>query len=61
MLDMGDQELMEELDRYFLDSDEHHQMISDTLDEMMLQVDSLISRLDEIENESPEDENHSPG
>jgi hypothetical protein len=61
MLDMGDEDLLKELERYFLDSDEHHQRISDTLDEMMLEVDGLISRLDEIENESLEDENRSPG
>ncbi len=56
MLDMGDEELLAELERYFLHSDEQHQKISDTLDEMMLEVDSLISRLDEIEDESLEDE-----
>ncbi|MDD1762758.1 MAG: hypothetical protein LUQ59_11065 [Methanothrix sp.] len=56
MLDMDDEELLAELERYFLHSDEQHQQISDTLDEMMLEVDSLISRLDEIEDESLEDE-----
>jgi hypothetical protein len=61
MLDMGDEELLEELEMYFLDSDEHHQRISDTLDDMMHEVDNLISRLDKIENESFEYENSSPG
>ena len=56
MLDMGDEELLAEMERYFLHSDEQHQKISDTLDEMILEVDSLISRLDEIEDESLEDE-----
>jgi len=56
MLDMGDKELLAELDRYFLLSDERHQRISNTLEEMMLEVDRLISRIDEIEDESLEDE-----
>ena len=56
MLDMGDEELLAELERSFLFSDERHQRISDTLEEMMLEVDRLISRIDEIEDESLEDE-----
>lgn len=54
MLDMGDKELLAELDEYFLLSDERHQRISNTLEEMIQEVDRLISRLDEIEDESLE-------
>ena len=56
MLDMDDEELLAEMKRSFLLSDERHQRISDTLEEMMLEVDRLISRIDEIEDESLEDE-----
>jgi hypothetical protein len=52
MLDMGDEELMAEIERTFQLSDERHQRISDTLEEMMLEVDRLISRIDKIEGES---------
>ncbi|OPY54143.1 MAG: hypothetical protein A4E49_01188 [Methanosaeta sp. PtaU1.Bin112] len=56
MLDMGDEELMAEIERTFQLSDERHQRISDTLEEMMLEVDQLISRIDKIEGESLDDE-----
>jgi hypothetical protein len=56
MLDMGDEELLVELQRYFQLSDELHQRISDTMDEMMLEVDDLISRIDRLDDELPEDE-----
>ncbi|MCK9440786.1 MAG: hypothetical protein M0Q13_05115 [Methanothrix sp.] len=55
MLDMGDEELLAEMERSFQLSDECHQRISDTLEEMMQEVDRLISRIDEIEDESLED------
>ncbi len=51
MLDMSEQELQAELERYFLYSDEHHERISSVLEEMMLEVDCLISRMDEIDDE----------
>ena len=55
MLDMGDEDLLAEMERSFQLSDERHQRISDTLEEMMQEVDRLISRIDEIEDESLED------
>jgi hypothetical protein len=55
MLDMGDEELLAELEKSFCISDERHQRISDTLEEITLEVDRLISRIDEIEDESLED------
>jgi len=57
MLDMGDEELLAEMEMSFRLSDERHQQISDTLEDMMLEVDRLISRIDEIEDVSLEDEN----
>jgi hypothetical protein len=56
MLDMGDEELLAEMDRSLELSDERHQRISDTLEEMMQEVDRLISSIDGIEDESLEDE-----
>jgi hypothetical protein len=56
MLDMSDEELLAEMERSFRLSDERHQQIDDTLEEMMLEVDRLISRIDEIDDESLEDE-----
>ncbi len=56
MLDMSDEELLAEMERAFILSDERHQKISDTLEEMMQEVDRLISRIDEIEDKSLEDE-----
>ncbi|MDD4161630.1 MAG: hypothetical protein PHW87_04030 [Methanothrix sp.] len=56
MLDMSDEELLAEMDRSFFLSDERHQRISDTLVEMMQEVDRLISRIGEIEDESLEGE-----
>ncbi|MCX6680039.1 MAG: hypothetical protein NTX42_06725 [Methanothrix sp.] len=56
MLDMGEEELLAELEKSFCISDERHQRISDTLEEIMQEVDRLISRIDETEDESLEDE-----
>jgi hypothetical protein len=56
MLDMSDEELLAEMERSLRLSDERHKQINDALEEMMLEVDRLISRIDEIEGESLEDE-----
>jgi len=53
---MGEEELLAEIERTFQLSDERDQRISDTLEEMMLEVDQLISRMDKIEDGSLEDE-----
>jgi hypothetical protein len=60
MLDMGDEELLAELEKSFCISDERHQRISDTLEEMMREVDRLISRIDETEDESLENVDEEP-
>jgi hypothetical protein len=56
LLDMGDEQLMAEMEESFLLSDEHHQRISETLDEMVREVDVLLHRMDEMEAESLNDE-----
>jgi hypothetical protein len=56
MLDMGDEQLMAEMEKSFLLSDERHQRISETLEEMVSEVDMLLLRMDEMEAESLNDE-----
>jgi Asp-tRNA(Asn)/Glu-tRNA(Gln) amidotransferase A subunit family amidase len=56
LLDMGDEQLMAEMEESFLLSDEHHQRIRETLEEMVQEVDVLLLRMDEIEAESLNDE-----
>ena len=60
MLDMDDEELAAEMDRYFLLSDDRDRKITDTLGEMILEVDRLISCLDDMESGQPEDEYMEP-
>jgi len=56
LLDMDDQELAVEMERDFLLSDARDQRICDTLDEMILEVDRLITCLDDMEGQQPEEE-----
>jgi hypothetical protein len=56
LLDMGDEQLMAEMERSFLLSDERHQRISETLDEMIQEVDRLLFRIDDMEGEPLNDE-----
>lgn len=51
LLDMGDEQLMAEMERSFLLSDERHQRISETLEEMIQEVDRLLFRIDDMEAE----------
>jgi hypothetical protein len=53
---MGDEQLMAEMEKSFLLSDERHQRISETLEEMVSEVDLLLLRMDEMEAESLNDE-----
>ena len=52
LLDMNDEELLAELERSLLSSDECHQRIDDKLQDMMLEVDRLICVAEEIETEA---------
>lgn len=51
LLEMGDEQLMAEMERSFLLSDERHQRISETLEEMIQEVDRLLLRVDDMEAE----------
>jgi signal recognition particle GTPase len=59
MLDMGDEELMAELQRSLNASDERHQKIDETLNEMLLEVDRLLFKMDEMENNAFEEDDNS--
>ena len=56
LLDMGDEQLMAEMEKSFFVSDERHQRIHETLEEMVRDVDVLLLRMDEMEKESLKDE-----
>ena len=56
LLDMGDEQLMAEMEKSFFLSDERHQRIHETLEEMVRDVDVLLLRMDEMEKESLKDE-----
>ena len=56
LLDMGDEQLMAEMEKSFFVSDERHQRIHETLEEMVRDVDVLLLRMDEMEEESLNDE-----
>jgi hypothetical protein len=56
LLDMGDEQLMAEMEKSFFLSDERHQRIHETLEEMVRDVDVLLLRMDEMEAESLNDE-----
>jgi hypothetical protein len=56
LLDMGDEQLMAEMEKSLFLSDERHQRIHETLEEMVRDVDVLILRMDEMEKESLNDE-----
>lgn len=56
MLDMDDEELKAELKKHLLLSDERHQRIDESLGEIMQEIDILLSRIDDAEDEAQEDE-----
>ena len=56
LLDMGDEQLMAEMEKSLFVSDERHQRIHETLEEMVRDVDVLLLRMDEMEKESLNDE-----
>lgn len=56
LLDMGDEQLMAEMEKSLFLSDERHQRIHETLEEMVREVDVLLLRMDEMDGESLNDE-----
>ena len=60
LLDMDDRELAAEMEKDSLLSDNRHQRLCDTLGEMMLEVDRLISRLDDMDNCQAEESDSEP-
>ena len=56
LLDMGDEQLMAEMEKSLFLSDERHQRIHETLEEMVRDVDVLLLRMDAMDKESLNDE-----
>ena len=54
LLDMGDEQLLSGLIESFRLSDERHQRISQSLEEMLEEVDRLLLKIDELEDEGLE-------
>ena len=54
MLDMDEEELMAELERSFILSDGCDERISNSLEDMMQEVDRLLLKLDELEENEPD-------
>ena len=54
MLDMDEKELMAELERSFMLSDGCDERISNSLEDMMQEIDRLLIKLDELEENEPD-------
>jgi len=54
MLDMDEEELMAELERSFILSDDCDERIKTSLEEMMQEVDRLLFKIDQLEDEDSE-------
>ncbi len=54
MLDMDEKELMAELERSFILSDDCDERIKTSLEEMMQEVDRLLFKIDQLEDEDSE-------
>lgn len=54
MLDMNEEELMAELERSFILSDDCDERIKTSLEEMMQEVDRLLLKIDQLEEDESE-------
>ena len=54
MLDMDEEELMAELESSFILSDDCDERIKTSLEEMMQEVDRLLFKIDQLEDEDSE-------
>jgi hypothetical protein len=54
MLDMDEKELMAELERSFILSDDCDERIKTSLEEMMQEVDRLLLKIDQLEEDESE-------
>jgi hypothetical protein len=52
LLDMGEEQLWSELEGSLKALDERNQRISDTLEEMLREVDALLLKMDEMEDDA---------
>jgi len=56
LLDMGEEQLLAKLESSLKAMDERHQRISEALEGMLQEVDGLLLRLDEMDEDALEDE-----
>ncbi len=56
LLDMGEEQLLAELESTLKALDERIQRISDTLEAMLQEVDTLLLRMDEMEDDALEND-----
>lgn len=56
LLDMGEEQLLAELESTLKALDERNQRISDTLEAMLQEVDTLLLRMDEMEDDALEND-----
>ena len=61
LLDMGEEQLLAELEGSLKALDERNQRISDTLEEMLREVDTLLLKMDEMEDDALENEENELG
>lgn len=56
LLEMGEDKLLAKFEESIIGLDERDRMISDTMEEMIEEIDRLLERLDDLENGAPDDD-----
>lgn len=56
LLEMGEDQLLAKLEGTIIGWDEHDRMISETMDEMIQEIDGLLERLDYLEGNALDDD-----
>jgi hypothetical protein len=56
LLEMGEDQLLAKLEGTIIGLDEHDRMISETMDEMIQEIDGLLERLDDLEGNALDDD-----
>ncbi|RQW79364.1 MAG: hypothetical protein EHM14_08995 [Methanothrix sp.] len=56
LLEMGEDKLLAKFEESIIGLDERDRMISDTMEEMIEEIDRLLERLDDLEDGAPDDE-----
>jgi len=56
LLEMGEDKLLAKFEESIIGLDERDRMISNTMEEMIEEIDRLLERLDDLEDGAPDDE-----